>query len=359
VQLVVDGIIFQQQAFGGIRRLHGEVLTRLPFDIDLRLVVEGALEGELPVGLPRRRIPAMVDVLRPGRLWAPVVPRATEAVRRRAFGTGEGALFQSTYYTRRPDWAGAEVTWVYDMIHERFADRYQRDRDDDLRARKRAAVAHADAVIAISQATADDVQDVYGLDLGDRLHVVPLAPVVLEMPTTGGGEPYLLQVGGRHGYKGFGALLAAYAAWPGRDEVALVAAGRAWTEDEERAIAELGVADRVRVVADPDDRALGTLYGGAAALVQPSEAEGFGLTVLEGMAAGLPVVAARVPVTEEVGGDVPFWYELGDVESLHAALDQALAADEARRAAGRRRAAGYSWELTAADAVRVFRQVAP
>ncbi len=108
VHLVVDGIVFQQQAHGGIRRLHGEVLTRLPGDTDLRLVTEGPIEGELPAGLPRRRIPSMVDVLRPGRLWAPLVPRATRAVRAWAFGPGDGAVFQSTYYTRPPEWAGEE-----------------------------------------------------------------------------------------------------------------------------------------------------------------------------------------------------------------------------------------------------------
>jgi glycosyltransferase involved in cell wall biosynthesis len=251
------------------------------------------------------------------------------------------------------------VVWVYDMIHERFADQYTRDRDDDLRRRKREAVEHADAVIAISQATADDLQTVYGIDLGDRLSVVPLAPVVLEVPSTSVGEPYLLHVGGRAGYKGFLALLRAYATWPGRRDVRLVAAGSAWTDDEERAIAELGVADRVSVVVEPNDRALGELYAGAAALVHPSRAEGFGLIVLEAMAAGVPVVAGRLAVTHEVGGDVPFWYDLDDDEGLHVALDRALAADDARRAAGRSRAAAYNWEVTAAGAVDALRRVAP
>ena len=246
VQLVIDGVIFQQQAFGGIRRLHTEVLTRLPSDIELRLVTEGRIEGDLPPGLPRRRIPAMVDVLRPGRLWAPVVPRATRAVRRLAFGTGEGSVFQSTYYTRAPDWAGAEVVWVYDMIHERYADRYTRQRDDELRARKREAVAHADAVIAISRATADDVQAVYGVDLADRLHVVPLAPVVLSTPPATTREPYLLHVGGRAGYKRFDTLLEAYAAWPGRHDLRRARGERARKHHAFRALPDPGGSRRDR-----------------------------------------------------------------------------------------------------------------
>jgi glycosyltransferase involved in cell wall biosynthesis len=359
VRLLVDGIIFQQQRFGGIRRLHGEVLTRLPSEVDLRVVTEGPIEGELPVGLPRRRIPSMVDLLRPGRLWGPLVPRATAAARRWAYGDGEGDVFWSTYYTRPPEWSGAEVVWVYDMIHERFAEEYGRDRDDELRRRKREAVDHADAVIAISRATADDLQATYGIDLGDRLSVVPLAPVVLGVPSTTAGEPYLLHVGGRAGYKGFLALLRAYATWPGRHDVRLLAAGGPWTEDEEQAIAALGLADRVSVVVEPNDRRLGELYAGAAAFVHPSRAEGFGLIVLEAMAAGVPVVAARLAVTQEVGGDIPFWFELDDDEGLHAALDQALATDGARRDAGRARAAGYNWEVTAAGAVAALRSVAP
>jgi glycosyltransferase involved in cell wall biosynthesis len=359
VRLVVDGIIFQQQAVGGIRRLHAEVLTRLPSEVDLRLVTEGALEGELPAALNPRRIPSMEDVLRPGRLWGGAVPRATSAVRRWAFGPGDGDVFESTYYTRPPEWAGAEVVWVYDMIHEQFADAYTRPRDDQLRAAKREAVEHADAVIAISRVTADDLQEIYGIDLRDRIHVIPLAPVVRPMPATDAAEPYLLHVGGRVGYKAFLDLLTAYASWPGREHVRLVAAGRPWTDEEQAAIARLGVAERVMVVEQPDDVTLGALYADAAALVHPSHAEGFGLTVLEAMAAGVPVVAARLPVTREVGGDAPFWYALGDTEGVHAALDQALVADDARLAAGRERAAGYTWEATATAAVEVFRSVAP
>ena len=49
------------------------------------------------------------------------------------------------------------------------------------------------------------------------------------------------------------------------------------------------------------------LYRGAVALVHPSEAEGFGLTVLEALAAGCPVVASRIPATVEVGGDLPHY----------------------------------------------------
>jgi glycosyltransferase involved in cell wall biosynthesis len=166
-------------------------------------------------------------------------------------------------------------------------------------------------------------------------------------------------VGGRAGYKGFATLLEAYATWSGREEVSLIAAGRPWTPDEERALHELGVADRVRLVAEPDDRELAELYAAPGVLVQPSEAEGFGLTVLEAMAAGRAVAAARIPPTEEVGGEVPFWFEPGDVEGLHAALDLALAADEDRRAAGRRRAAGFSWDATADATYDVLRSVAP
>lgn len=362
--LTVDGAIFGRPEMGGIRRLHTEVLRRIPAlaaDVEIRLITEGRTAGPLPTHprIHRRRLPAMERALRPGRLWRPLVPGATRATRRLAAGRGAGAIWHATYYARPVTWRGAEVVTVYDMIHERRSADYDRPQDEALRAAKRAAVEHADAVIAISRATADDLEDVYGLALGDRLHVVPLAPTRLAAGDPIVDRPYLLHVGGRAGYKGFAGLLAAYARWPGRHDVSLVSAGRPWTDDERRAITALGLSDRVQVVIHPDDDELGALYANAAALVQPSAAEGFGLTVVEAMAAGCPVVAARIPVTVEVGGDVPVYVEPGDVDALPAALDEAVGLDEARRAAGRAHVERYSWDATAAATLEIYRSIAP
>jgi glycosyltransferase involved in cell wall biosynthesis len=303
----------------------------------------------------------MRTVLRPGRIWRGQVDRATRAQRRLAFGSGRARIWHSTHYSSPDRWDGHQVATVYDLIHERRPDLYRKRHDDAYRAAKRAAVEGADAVIAISQATADDIAEWYGPEAAARTVVVPLAagPVFTPGPAPATERPYLLHVGGRFGHKAFDWLLEAYAAWPGRAEVDLLTVGRSWNDDERRLLADLGLVDQVRRLDPVPDAELADLYRGATALVQASVEEGFGLPVLEAMAVGCPVVARRLPATVEVADGVPLYVE-ADTDSVIAAFDRAVAGLPADRlATGRARAAGYDWEATAAATVAVYRSLEP
>jgi glycosyltransferase involved in cell wall biosynthesis len=117
---------------------------------------------------------------------------------------------------------------------------------------------------------------------------------------------------------------------------------------EAEATAPLEGVRVVRVVAPPDDE-LAALMAGAAAFCLPSLSEGFGITVLEAMACGAPVVASDRGALPEVVGDAGLLVA-PEAPALEDALarvltDDALAAD--LRAAGRERAAAFTWERTA------------
>jgi len=111
------------------------------------------------------------------------------------------------------------------------------------------------------------------------------------------------------------------------------------------------VRDRVVLTGFVPEDELPAFYGGAEAFAYPSLFEGFGLPVLEAMACGAAVVASDTTSLPEVVGDAGILVPPTDVDAWVSAL-RALLDDPERRgrlgAAARARAAGFTWEATAA-----------
>jgi glycosyltransferase involved in cell wall biosynthesis len=125
--------------------------------------------------------------------------------------------------------------------------------------------------------------------------------------------------------------------------------------------ATAAAAAGVRSVGYVDDAHLPGLYAGAQAFVLPSRYEGFGLTCLEAMASGTPVVAADRAALPEVCGDAALLVDPDDAQALAAAVlraagDTALREDLRRR--GLIRAAEFTWDRTAARVDEVLTRLA-
>ena len=108
----------------------------------------------------------------------------------------------------------------------------------------------------------------------------------------------------------------------------------------------------------PRDR-LWSLLKGALALIYPSSDEGFGLPVLEGMAAGIPVLSGIAPVTREIGGDAIVQLDPSDIVRSTVAAVRRLLSDpreaDAARDRGRQRARQFTWQATAAGYMAAYR----
>ncbi|NLF93591.1 MAG: glycosyltransferase family 4 protein [Oligosphaeraceae bacterium] len=161
-------------------------------------------------------------------------------------------------------------------------------------------------------------------------------------------ERYFLFVGNLEPKKNLPLLLAAYSRAAQRSGCALVIAGRAaWKSGPVvQALRSWRGPGEVLWLGRVEDQDLPGLYQGAQALVMPSLHEGFGLPVLEAMAAGCPVLHSRQPALLEVAGGAGRSFPADDAEALQRLLEQ-IATEEALRtelrAAGQERARVLPW----------------
>jgi alpha-1,3-rhamnosyl/mannosyltransferase len=144
-------------------------------------------------------------------------------------------------------------------------------------------------------------------------------------------------------------------------EVTLVFAGRAGPSESVVAaeIGRLGLDDRVRRLGRIPAGDLASMLGNAVALVFPSRYEGFGLPVVEAMAAGCPVIAADVTALPEVVGAGGRLLDPDDEAGWAAAMAELLTDPGARElwaAAARRRAGSFSWTATATGVLTAYRR---
>jgi glycosyltransferase involved in cell wall biosynthesis len=233
-----------------------------------------------------------------------------------------------------------------------------------------ASLRRADAILGISEATAADVRRHYPA-VADRVVATPFATpgwIGEHLATAGddSGAPRerFLFVGTLEPRKNLERLLEAYALARGRAQGAgfpplLLVGGRGWKDSRLRRHVEALTAQgclEVRDYCSQED--LGRLYATSLALLFPSLYEGFGFPILEGMAAGLPVLTADRGAMAEVAGDAALLVDPDDTEALASGL-QRLATDAALRRrlaqAGPARARPWTWARTAAATAAVYR----
>jgi len=144
----------------------------------------------------------------------------------------------------------------------------------------------------------------------------------------------------------------------------LIRVGDRFTSDQSKLVDELALRKSVLVLPQLDRDVLAAVYRRATLILLPSEREGFGLPVVEGMACGSPVVASDLPVLREVGGDAAEYSPVADVEAWSAKVIELLTEHrlnpvkwQKRRDAGIARSAMFTWSQYARSMVSVYQQV--
>ncbi len=275
-------------------------------------------------------------------------------------------------FTAPPALRTPSVVTVHDLAFEICPERAPAPLRRYLCAVVPRQVAAARRVVAVSETTRRDLIERYRVNPG-KIVVAPNGVEERFFTTTpltaeergrlGVPERYLLTVGTLEPRKNHVTLFRAISFLERDLDIPLVVAGRpGWETEPILASAEpLVRAGRVRLLDYVPDEALPGLYAGASVVIYPSWYEGFGLPVLEALAAGRPVVASTAPALREVGGDCATYVEPADAEALAAAILRALNPAESSPeavAARQQRARRYRWDAAGEVVAAAIREAA-
>jgi len=227
-----------------------------------------------------------------------------------------------------------KIVTLHDAIFKSFPEHYKWMDRSIYDFKTRHAVKIADAIIATSQATANDLIKYYNAD-AKRIVVVyqscgPLhqlhypVEAVQDFKTAKGlNAPYLLYVSSFQTRKNHLPLIKAFAALKNKN-IQLVLAGRKG-ETYEACVAlikNLGIEKLVNLFDDISAEELPLLYRGAQGFVYPSMIEGFGIPLIEATYAGLPMAVNNIAVFKEIAPEGTLYFDTNNEASMLNALQQ-------------------------------------
>jgi glycosyltransferase involved in cell wall biosynthesis len=369
MRVLFDHQIFSYQAFGGASRYYCELMAAFhragepAFDVG---VAESPNEY-----LARAPFFTGKKIAKAGTAGFFRTYVKNELATRAASRRAQHDILHATFYepgVLRHVRGGKLVVTVLDMIPEKFPELYpatgfygrfvtRRWIDG-----KRTLCERADAILAISEHTKQDVVSFYGID-PSRITVMHLGNNLsggADKPRPDGVAPrYVLFVGTRNTYKNFGFFIEAIATLLAKsaDLGVLCIGGGALAPDEVALIERHGLAGRVIQRSVRDDE-LAACYAHAAAFVFPSRYEGFGIPILEAFACGCPALVANASCFPEIAGDAALYFDPDDRDSLRTALERVLGDSTLRDglvAKGRERVKRFTWDATAQQTLTAYR----
>lgn len=270
--------------------------------------------------------------------------------------------------------SGPTVITVHDLSFLRYPQTHPAERVRVMSRRVPKAIAACDYVLVDSEFVRQEVLEVYGpppdkvvtthLGVSERFRPMTVdetRPVLARHALEHG--KYVLSVGTLEPRKNLGGTLEAFGRLPAalqkRHPLALVGMVGWHMEQLGERLRKLTAGGTVRALGYVDDDDLPYLYAGAAAFIYPSIYEGFGLPVLEALAAGVAVVTSNRASLKEVAGKEAAALEPDDFAGLSEALRKALEDDAVDPQARARRIAwarSFSWQRCAEQTLAVYRQ---
>lgn len=277
---------------------------------------------------------------------------------------GRGRLWLNPGHTgldsaRVADWARRRNLSLVPLIHDLIpitCPQYCRS-EEDVRHRERmlTALRLARGIVTNSGHTFSELRafaTAGGLQVPPAIAVWPGTPILPPAPRPIGPESTFVVLGTIEGRKNHALLLSVWRKLlkdrPSEDVPKLVIVGRrGWQADDVFAQLDSGdFGDHVAEMGPLDDHKLSDVLSGARALLFPSCAEGYGMPLVEALAAGVPVIASDLPVFREIGQGVPELLPADDFDAWLRAVEDYAKPSSPRRSAQLSRLGGFripSW----------------
>ena len=225
-------------------------------------------------------------------------------------------------------------------------------------AQAKDAAARADAIIAVSEFTKSQVTGLLGVP-PEKVRVVHHGVRQLALPALA-RENIILSVGAIQKRKNLARLVAAFENLATDWRLVLAgSAGFGAAEIEER-IQASPARPRIHVTGYVTDVELAQWYARASIFAFPSLDEGFGIPVIEAMAAGIPVITSNRSALAEVAGTAALLVDAERTEAIAQALGELVLSPERREELaqrGRERATLFTWEKATRETWDVYRNV--
>ena len=285
-------------------------------------------------------------------------------------------LWHSPHYNIPLRWRGPLVVTIHDLIPIQHPSWMSTPLAAPYAAFMLRQVARrASAVIAVSEATKRafcawagmDPQRVTTIPHGVPPHVVRPIPAAQRdrvLAAYGVHPPFVLWVSAVRPHKNPLTVLRAFARLRARYQIphqlVMVGALPRWYQTPWHEAQRLGLSEAIRWMGSVPAEIVSVLYQTARVLVMPSFEEGFGLPVLEAMAAGLPVLVSTTPALVELVGTAGVTIDPNDVDGWAKRLYTVLLNDDLHRTLqdqGRHRASQFTWADAVARHLEVYRAV--
>ncbi|GAB4308656.1 MAG: glycosyltransferase family 1 protein [Phototrophicales bacterium] len=343
-------------------------LMQIDHETPYRLFVSGAKKNLPP--LPHNFIwkPTRLSPKTLARVWHRLhIPLPVE------FFTGKIKLYHATDFVLPPIWAESILT-VHDLSFIKVPEAASPSLKRYLDSVVPRSIRHATHILADSQATKDDIVNIYGtspqkitvLYSGVDSYFKPSLERTQEIRRRYGipaGQPYIFSIGTVQPRKNYVRLIEALKLLHqrGYDISLVIAGGKGWLDNPIYAtIKSSGVQDYVQMIGYADDQDLPGLYSDAICTAFPSLYEGFGLPILESMACGTPVLTSDVSSLPEVAGDAAIIVNPYDLDDITHGLEKLITDTQLRNQLiikGYERVKSFTWENAAYQLANIYQRM--